>query len=76
MMTLFCPIKGMKTLNTFEACKVFEKCNQIINCKVSQKTGPLVAELKKEILSKAAIYKKQNKDKNFKEYKGSKRLSK
>ena len=57
--------------------KVFyKKCNQIINCKVSQKTGPLVAELKKEILTKAAIYKKQNKDKNFKEYKGSKRLSK
>ena len=57
--------------------KVFyKKCNQIINCKVSQKTGPLVAELKKEILSKAAIYKKQNKDKNFKEYKGSKKLSK
>ena len=57
--------------------KVFyKKCNQVINCKVSQKTGPLVAELKKEILKKAAIYKKQNKDKNFKEYKGSKRLSK
>ncbi len=57
--------------------KVFyKKCNQIINCKVSQKTGPLVAELKKEILSKAAIYKKQKKDKNFKEYKGSKKLSK
>ena len=30
-----------------------------------------LAELKKEILSKAAIYKKQKKDKNFKEYKGS-----
>ena len=57
--------------------KVFyKKCNQIINFKVSQNTGPLVAELKKEILSKAAIYKKQNKDKNFKEYKGSKKLSK
>jgi hypothetical protein len=57
--------------------KVFyKKCNQVINCKVSQKTGPLVAELKKEILTKAAVYKKQNKDKNFKEYKGSKRLSK
>ncbi len=57
--------------------KVFyKKCNQVINCKVSQKTGPLVAELKKEILAKAAIYKKQNKDKNFKEYKGSKKLSK
>ena len=51
--------------------KVFYKqCNQIINCKVTQKTGSLVAELKKEILSKAALYKKQKKDKNFKEYKG------
>ena len=40
------------------------------NCKIAQKSGPLVTELKKEILSKAAIYKKQNKDKNFKENKG------
>ena len=57
--------------------KVFyKKCNQVINCKVFQKEGPLVAELKKEILSKAAIYKKEKKDKNFKEYKGSKKLSK
>ena len=51
--------------------KVFyKKCNQVANCKIEQKTGSLVAELKKEILSKAAIYKKQNKDKNFKPYKG------
>ena len=51
--------------------KVFyKKCNQVMNCKISQKTGTLVAELKKEILSKAALYKKQKKDKNFKEYKG------
>ena len=51
--------------------KVFYKqCNQLINCKITQKTGSLVAELKKEILSKAALYKKQKKDKNFKEYKG------
>tara|TARA_Y100000741_G_scaffold78111_1_gene57014 strand:- start:100 stop:672 length:573 start_codon:yes stop_codon:yes gene_type:complete len=49
--------------------KVFyKKCNQVINCKVTQKKGPLIAELKKEILSKATIYKKQNKDKNFKPY--------
>ena len=41
------------------------------NCKIEQKTGSLVAELKKEILSKAAIYKKQKKDKNFKPYTGS-----
>ena len=51
--------------------KVFyRKWNQAANCKVSQKTGSLSAELKKKILSKATIYKKQNKDKNFKPYKG------
>ena len=51
--------------------KVFyKKCNQVASCKVSQKTGSLSAELKKQILSKATIYKKQNKDKNFKPYKG------
>ena len=53
--------------------KVFyKKCNQVANCKILQKTGPLSAELKKKILSKATIYKKQNKDKNFKPYKGGK----
>ena len=49
----------------------YKKCNQVANCKVSLKTGSLSAELKKEILSKAAIYKKQSKDKNFKPYKNS-----
>ena len=49
----------------------YKKCNQGVNCKISQKTGSLSAELKKQILSKATIYKKQNKDKNFKPYKGS-----
>ena len=46
----------------------YKKCNQVSSCKISQKTGSLTAELKKEILSKAAIYKKQNKDKKFKPY--------
>ena len=51
--------------------KVFyKKCNQVASCKISQKTGSLSAELKKQILSKATIYKKQKKDKNFKPYKG------
>jgi hypothetical protein len=49
----------------------YKKCNQVASCKISQKTGSLSAELKKQILSKATIYKKQNKDKNFKPYKGS-----
>ena len=49
--------------------KVFyKKCNQVINCQITQKKGSLIAELKKEILGKATIYKKQNKDKNFKPY--------
>ena len=48
----------------------YKKCNQIASCKISQKTGTLSAELKKKILSKATIYKKQNDDKNFKPYKG------
>jgi hypothetical protein len=52
--------------------KVFyKKCNQVASCKISQKTGSLSAELKKEILSKAAIYKKQKKDKNFRTYEGT-----
>ena len=51
--------------------KVFyKKCNQVASCKISQKTGSLSAELKRQILSKATIYKKQNIEKNFKPYKG------
>ena len=53
----------------------YKKCNQMASCEVSQKKGPLLVELKREILSKATIYKKEKKDKNFKEYKGSKKLS-
>ena len=48
----------------------YKKCNQEMSCKVSQKVGSLSAELKKEILNKATVYKKQNKDKNFKPYEG------
>ena len=52
--------------------KVFyKKCSQYENCKISEKTGNLVTELKKKILNKAAIYQKQNKDKNFKPYRNS-----
>ena len=39
-----------------------------MNCSVSERDGKLKDELKKEILKKAAIYEKQNKDKNFKPY--------
>ena len=46
----------------------FKKCKDIVNCKITESEGSLGKELKKEILKKAAIYKKQTKDKNFKPY--------
>ena len=49
--------------------KVFyKKCKDIINCKITEKTGTLVTELKKKILNKAATYQKETKKKNFKPY--------
>ena len=49
--------------------KVFYKiCEKVVNCIISQKDGNLKTELTKEILKKAAIYKKQTDDKNFKPY--------
>jgi hypothetical protein len=45
--------------------KVFNrKClNNLLNCKVIETSGVLVAELKREILKKAAIYQEQDKEK-------------
>ena len=49
--------------------KIFYKnCKEISNCKIIENKGNLKNEIKKEILKKAAIYEKQNKDKNFKPY--------
>ena len=49
--------------------KVFYKiCEKVVNCIISQKDGNLKTELTKEILKKAAIYKKQTEVKNFKPY--------
>tara|TARA_B100001057_G_scaffold450331_1_gene492291 strand:+ start:486 stop:1034 length:549 start_codon:yes stop_codon:yes gene_type:complete len=49
--------------------KVFYKnCSIEMQCSITERDGALKNELKKEILKKAAIYKKQNKDKNFKPY--------
>tara|TARA_B110001450_G_scaffold237507_1_gene243789 strand:+ start:338 stop:886 length:549 start_codon:yes stop_codon:yes gene_type:complete len=49
--------------------KIFYKeCQEIMNCKVSERNSELKKELKKQILRKAAIYKKQAKDKDFKPY--------
>tara|TARA_Y100000590_G_scaffold428618_1_gene540139 strand:- start:476 stop:1027 length:552 start_codon:yes stop_codon:yes gene_type:complete len=50
--------------------KIFTKnCSSNLNCKVSENEGTLLAQLKKSILKKAAIYEKELKDKNFKPYK-------
>tara|TARA_B100000686_G_C16699713_1_gene922635 strand:- start:150 stop:704 length:555 start_codon:yes stop_codon:yes gene_type:complete len=48
----------------------YKKCSQNINCKISEKSGNLAAEIKKKILAKAALYAKQKKAKNFKAYSG------
>ncbi len=48
--------------------KVFNRtCKQsLLNCKIVETDGVLVSELKKEILKKAAIYQKQDKNKKKK----------
>ena len=49
--------------------KIFYKnCLSINNCSINERSGNLVNELKKEILKKAAIYKKESTDKNYKPY--------
>tara|TARA_Y100000022_G_scaffold190431_1_gene190612 strand:+ start:152 stop:712 length:561 start_codon:yes stop_codon:yes gene_type:complete len=51
--------------------KIFYRtCKEINKCIVSEKTGPLAKELKKEILKIAATYKKDTEEKNFRPYKG------
>ena len=49
--------------------KIFYKtCTDLNKCLVSEKSGPLSKELKKEILKLAAKYKKEGDAKNFKPY--------
>jgi hypothetical protein len=44
--------------------KIFYKnCSSVNNCKVSERTNALNVELKKEILKRAALYKKEAKEK-------------
>ncbi len=43
-------------------------CKENLKCSVVEKNGPLIMELKKEILNIAAKYKAESDDKNFKEY--------
>lgn len=46
----------------------YKKCETVNKCNTYEKKSNLNIELQKEILKKAAIYKAQNKDKNFKPY--------
>ena len=49
--------------------KIFYKtCKNINNCLVAEKESSLKNELRKEILKKAAVYKKEVKEKDFKKY--------
>ena len=49
--------------------KVFnKKCITASKCIISEKAGDLIPELKTKILRTAAVYKEQNKTKNFKPY--------
>ena len=59
--------------------KVFyKKCGQNESCQISEKIGSLVAELNKKILARAAVYKKETKQKSKTKYTGKqgKRLKK
>ena len=49
----------------------YKKCETSLNCIISEQDGNLKSELLSKILKRAAIYEKQNKDKNFKPYEGS-----
>ena len=51
--------------------KVFyKKCASNQNCKIVEKSGNIKKELSKKILTKAAVYEKETKVKNFKPYRG------
>ena len=43
-------------------------CKENLKCSVIEKDGPLITELKKQILKIAATYKAESNEKNFKEY--------
>ena len=46
----------------------YKKCIAENNCKINKQDGQLKKEITKQILAKAAVYKKISKDKNFKPY--------
>ena len=52
--------------------KIFTKnCDTTVDCKITEDKGTLVLEITKSILKKAALYAKQNKEKNKVKYENS-----
>ena len=49
----------------------YKKCIAANNCKINKQDGQLKKEITKQILAKAAVYKKMSKDKNYKPYRMS-----
>jgi len=49
----------------------YKKCIAANNCKINKQEGQLKKEISKQILAKAALYKKVSKDKNYKPYRMS-----
>ena len=49
----------------------YKKCIATNNCKINKQDGQLKKEITKQILARAAIYKKQSKDKNYRPYRSS-----
>ena len=46
----------------------YKKCVAVNNCKINKQDGQLKKEITRQILAKAAVYKKLQKDKNFTPY--------
>ena len=49
----------------------YKQCVSLNNCQINKQEGQLKKEITKQILTKAAIYKKQSKNKDFKPYRNS-----
>ena len=56
--------------NALDIKVFYKKCASSENCKIIEKSENIKRELSKKILTQAALYEKENKNKNFKPYKG------
>ena len=56
--------------NALDIKVFYKKCASNENCKIIEKSENIKKELTKKILTKAALYEKDNKVKNYKPYKG------